>query len=151
MIISAPLLASAVLSQAALAVDNNAAPGGRKRCTSFVCQTVTYIFNFRSHITQVLTQLRASALRVHSFDSVSTQVPPSGKEQAPLSDVPFRNLASGVKIKVSTHLLLIMMGVAMQCDQHMTHLTIASVARYNSLCSTPLCFTNAGVQDWHRL
>eukprot|EP00953_Heterococcus_sp_UTEX-ZZ885_P027230 14634-Heterococcus_DN1.PRE.1 len=61
---AAPIFASAVLSQAALAVDNNAAPGGRT-----------------------------------SFDSVSTQVPPSGKEQAPLSDVPFRNLPSGVKIK----------------------------------------------------
>jgi hypothetical protein len=44
----------------------------------------------------------AFALHMYSFDSVSTQVPPSGKEQAPLSDVPFRDLASGVKIKVST-------------------------------------------------
>jgi hypothetical protein len=33
MIIAAPLLASAVLSKAAVAVENNAAPGGRKRCT----------------------------------------------------------------------------------------------------------------------
>jgi hypothetical protein len=99
MIIAAPLLASAVLSQAAHAVENNAAPGGRTRCTSLLA-TYNNFFNFAYTYVGVDTVASRCNFYMHSFDSVSTQVPPSGKEQAPLSDVPFRNLPSGVKIKV---------------------------------------------------
>ncbi|KAG5176233.1 hypothetical protein JKP88DRAFT_336224 [Tribonema minus] len=42
---------------------------------------------------------QTSAGGLASFESVSTQTPLSGKDQAPLGDVPFTTLPSGVKIK----------------------------------------------------